>query len=480
MSTGKAFAVQLAPTFTPAPSIALNGVMTSVGHAATALAPVALGAAAAAGAVFLTRAALRGLATLDDVDQAAAREVAANRDEILAWDRVFAEVAVRNARILRLREMAASAPAEPFVYGCQTREKVIDWCRKTDVVLADAERWVADARILAAMAQPVSEPARIVRRRVERSLVHRMPAPEPVGPPTSSPTRPSTPTPSLTPSAEPSPTGLPTRPKSTMDWKVARQPVVDDILSKAVGKVSPDDFGLLTEKAADVLAQDSLRAMKTELDELYLMADRARRAQERRAADALLAAQWLVGLAPIADQPAGMSAYQLEIMAALRAVAAERRELDPALREAVEGLVGLAVAAAADRATMETFARELEALGYAVRVTDEGVGHALHLSATRPEWGDAHRATIEVRSGDLVAAFETVAADAAGRPDLHVQTWAKHVFEARDRAAEQGVRSGKVTMPGYPAPGDDTDSEAGQDVRASHRNQLRERPTPTC
>jgi len=470
MSTGKAFAVQLAPTFTPAPSIALNGVMTSVGHSLAALTPVALGAAAAAGAVFLTRAALRGLATLDAVDQVAAREVAANRDEILAWDRVFAEVAVRNARILRLREMAASAPAERFVYGCQTREKIIDWCRKTDVALADAERRVADARILAAMAQPVSEPARIVRRRVERSLVHRMPAPEPVGPPASSPTRPSTPTPSRTPSPEPSPPGPPTPTKSTMDWKAARQPVVDDILGKAVGKVSPDDF--------DVLAQDSLRAMKTELDELYLMADRARHAQERRAADALLAAQWLVGLAPLADQPAGMSAYQLEIMDALRAVAAERRELDPALREAVEGLVGLAVAAVADRATMETFARELEALGYAVEQTGEGAGQPLHLSATRPEWGDAHRATVEVRSGDLVAAFETVDADSAGRPDLHIQTWAKHLHEAKDRAAEQGVSSGTVSMTGYPERPDD--AEADEDVRAGDRNQLRERPTPTC
>jgi hypothetical protein len=467
MSCGKAFAVQLAPTFTPvAPSVTINGALTSLGNGLAAAAPIAAGAAAAAGAVFLTRAALRGLATLDERDRAAAGAVAANRAEAFAWDRVFAEVMIRNARIVRLREMTTSASPEPFVYGSETRDEVHDWCRQMDKTLADAERQVADARRRAALARRGSGPAEFVRRRVERTLVRREATPEPIGP--------------ATPARTSAPTAKPAEPPvmSTVDKKSPR-PVVDDILNKAVSNVSPDDFTQLTEKAAEVLAQDDLRTTKAELDELYLMADRARRAQERRESDALLAAQWLVALAPLADQPAGMSAFQAEILVALREAAAERRELDPSLREAATALAELAVTAAEDRAISAMFARELAALGYTVDVAD---GFSPQVSVSRPEWGDAHRATVDVRSGDLEATFETVADDATGRPDLHKAAWAEHIVEVKERAAEQGVRSGKLSMTDDPRPltrREDTDSGADEDIRASRPNQM-ERPTPTC
>lgn len=464
MSCGKAFAVQLAPTFTPvAPSVTINAALTSLGNGLAAAAPVVAGAAAAAGAVFLTRAALRGLATLDERDRAVAGEVAANQAESFAWDKVFAEVMIRNARIARLRGMTTSAPPEPFFYGCETRDEVRDWCRTMDKTLADAERQVADARMRAALARRGSGPAEFVRRRVERSLVQRGPAPEPTSP------------------TAPAPTPVEPPVSSTVD-KRSPQPVIDDILGKAARNVSPDDFTQLTEKAADVLAHDSLRTTKAELDELYLMADRARRAQERRESDALLAAQWLVGLAPLSGQPAGMSAYQAEILDALREVIAGCRELDPALREAAAALAQLAMTVAEDRAISAMFARELESLGYTVDVTDVGAGLALHVSATRPEWGDAHRATVEVRSGELEANFEMVAAGGTGRSDLHKAAWAEHLVAVKQRAAELGVRSGKLSMTDDPRPltrREDTDAGADEDTRASRPNQM-ERPTPTC
>jgi hypothetical protein len=454
MSCGKAFAVQLAPTFTPvAPSVTINGALTSLGNGLAAAAPVVAGAAAAAGAVFLTRAALRGLATLDERDRAVAGEVAANQAESFAWDKVFAEVMIRNARIARLRGMTTSAPPEPFVYGCETRDEVRDWCRTMDKRLADAERQVADVRMRAALARRGSGRAEFVRRRVERSLVQRGPAPEPNAPITPTPVEPPV--------------------SSTVD-KRSPQPVIDDILGKAVGNVSPDDFTQLTEKAADVLAQDDLRATRAELDELYLMADQARRAQERRESDALLAAQWLVGLAPLSAQPAGMSAYQAEILDALREVTAGRRELDPALREAAAALAQLAMTVAEDRAISAMFARELESLGYTV---DVGAGLSPHVSATRPEWGDAHRATVEVRSGELEANFETVAGG-TGRPDLHKAEWADHLVAVKQRAADLGVRSGKLSMTDDPRR-EDTGAEADEETRASRPIQM-ERPTPTC
>ena len=148
MSTGKAFAVQLAPTFAPVPHVSLSSLLGPV----SAAAPVVLGAAAAAGAVFLARAAFAGLDSYATTELAAAANASARRADTKAWDDAFAETMICNARLIRLREQAATMgdttqlPA-PFVYKGETCEQVHVAARDLDRLVSLAEKRQAGSRI---------------------------------------------------------------------------------------------------------------------------------------------------------------------------------------------------------------------------------------------------------------------------------------------------------------------------------------------
>jgi hypothetical protein len=436
------------------------------------VAPIAAAAAAAAGAVFLTRAALRRLGALDEAEDKKARQVAANHVELAAWDKTYAEVTIRNARIARLREKTRSASIavnipESFSQGAHTPDEVNEWCRKMDMELAAAEEKVADARVLAALAQPVSPPAEFVRRRVARTLVRRA-EPEALSRPETKPG------PAGSPSSD-SPPSTPTNPQPLPSL----QSTVDDILCKAADKVGPEDFAQLTEKATDVLAQEDRRAMRDELDDLFLMETQARKAQERRADDAAWAADWLVALAPLAHRPNHLSAHEKAVLDALRAVAAERREPDEALRLAVRGLANRSWAAAKDRAIIEMIKLELAALGYIVAATDDNTENHVHISAARPAWRDTHRASIRVRDGHLEADFVADEADATGF-DAHLTSWANDFDVIKRKADESWMRSGTLSSTGDPRSHNHSgDTDHKQARRAGRRTkQGKEMPIP--
>jgi hypothetical protein len=464
MSTGKAFAVNLAPTFAPTPSLSLAPALHAAGHAAIAAAPFVAAAAAAAGAVFLTRAALRGLGVASDKFDADAKERRENRTAAMAWEDVFAEVYIRNSRITRLRKLAATtkgtpAVLTPFVYSGQSLADLTTWCTDTDRSLQQAEKQLSDARIRAVLEQPASAPVRVVYERVKRSLVDYGPS-APSAPP-----------------APPTPTGPaadPVRDTRPIDL----QPLVDAILTGAAGSVSGDDLAALAAQAAEVLARQQPAAAKAHLDQLHLLATEARLRQERRTADSEAAAKWLIALAPLAEEPGKMSAYQRAMLARLEDVVAEREALDDNLREAAEGLARVATRAAADRAISTAFAQELALKGYAVTVTHGDSETPEHLCVSRTEWDGGH-ADVDIHAGDLEATFQ--AEGATGRVDLHVSDWAKDVGEVKRRTAETGVRSGKLVMVGHPdlaEPRLDAVADSDADSSTTTSPKPLERPTP--
>ena len=170
-----------------------------------------------------------------------------------------------------------------------------------------------------------------------------------------------------------------------------------------------------------------------------------------------------------------MTPYQHAVVAALRDVAGERRELDEDLRADVDDLVVPACQAAVDRATSTTVARELEALGYAVDVAFDADPPA-HLVVTHEKWGAAHRVDIDVRRGELNARFSTD--ENAASPawtDLFKAAWADDVDTLRANTAEHGVTSGAVWMTDDPRK---PDRPVVTDTGLRRRGEPRERAIP--
>ena len=457
MSYGKAGTMYLAPTFAPAPS--MLPASQALGHVFTAGLPVVAGVAAAAGAVFLTRAALQGLGAAAAINERDRASVGHERDEAIAWDRTFAEVSTRNARIVRLTQLAAAHSAqlppgwalpEQFSYRGQTREAVAQWCRTADDALSRAEPDVARLRIQVALAQPrVSEKEAAVRRRIADGLLQ-----------------------AAAPTGTPRPVPRPTPPPQHLG--IDLRPLVDDALEKAAAEVSAEDFALLTEQAATVLDPTGPRDPRTDLDQLYRIVADARRRQDRRAEDAALAARWLVALAPLEGQtqPTG---FQRGVLDALREVAAERRELDPTLRSEAEGLAAAAVRAAADRAISEIVAQELAVLGYDVEL-EQPDASTVQLSVGRREWGATHRASIEIGEGGLEAQFGEPDPQ-AGRVDLLLQQWARDVRHVYATAEQKGLRTGELVVHGDPGTPAET-AEPGH-RRPHNTPEMKARDTPS-
>jgi hypothetical protein len=451
----------LAPTFAPAPSMAvLPGASQAIGHVITAGLPVVAGVAAAAGAVFLTRAALQGLGVAAEINERDRASVAHERDEAIAWDRSFAEVSTRNARIVRLTQLAAAHSAqlppgwtlpEQFSYRGQTREAVAQWCRAADDALARAEPDVARLRIQVALAQlRVSEKEAAVRRRIADGLLR-----------------------AAAPTGTPRPVPRPTPPPQHLG--IDLRPLVDDALEKAAAEVSAEDFALLTEQAATVLDPTGPRDPRTDLDQLYRMVADARRRQDRRAEDAALAARWLVALAPLEGQTQPTD-FQRGVLDALREVAAERRELDPTLRSKAEGLAGAAARAAEDRAISEIVAQELAMLGYDVELEQAGSTSTVQLSVSRTEWGATHRASIEIGEGGLEAWYGKPDPQ-AGRTDLHLKRWAQDVRHVYATANQKGLRTGELVVDGDPETPVET-AESGR-RRPHTAPEMKARDTPS-
>ena len=503
MSQGKAWAVQLAPSFTPTPTLSLTPALHAAGHVLAAAAPFVLGAAAAAGAVFLTREALRGLGVLDEAERQAALAVSENRADVLAWDRTFAEVLVRNVRIARLTAQAtgvadSGATPSPFVYDGRPMAAVAQWCAATDAELEQAERRVAHARIHAAVHRPRSPQADVVYQRVARSLIGRAVRETPVAddaPPTSTPPPSTSPSPpAQTGPAGPVPVGprpdapsssgprplVPSNPPTRDPAPLDLQPVVDQILLSAMGSISGDELATLTDKAAEVLAQRRVTAAKTQLGELYVLAHDARLRQERRTTDATHAAMWLIALAPLEAQQDGANEHQLRVLAALREVLAERRELDPVLRCAAGDLVRLTEQAAADRAISTVFRRELHAMGYAVEVTHATPGSPERVAVTHPVRGAGHWIDIDVHGNDLDATFRQ--SGEVGQAPAFLANWVDDVVAARRAAAEHGVWNGELHISDDPRPPErrrPSDTTSDLDHRPKPARKPIERPIPT-
>jgi hypothetical protein len=234
------------------------------------------------------------------------------------------------------------------------------------------------------------------------------------------------------------------------------RPVVDQVLADARATVSADDYVLLTRQSRQVLSQRDPHEAKIHLEGFYLAAQDAAERQERRTANSREAAQLLVGLAPLLQEPATMNAHQRRLIAALREVVAERRDLDDELRAGVDTLVAPACRAAADRAKTMLLARELAELGYDVSVQSEADAPG-SLVATLLSWGSTHRVEIEIQQGELDAQF--ISSDNAVPAETRFlkARWAEDVHRLKDRMTSFGVSSTKLLMTDDP----DTVAQAG-------------------
>ena len=455
MSNGKQFGVYLTPSFVPTThAAAAPSVFASAGHGVAVAMPWIAGAAAAAGAVFVTRAALQAVGALHEAEERAMAEVLANQSESAAWHRTFADVLSCHSRIERLSVTAAGlagadrvrVPA-PLDFAGQPRSEVERWCRDADAELTRVERLVADRRVRAliesAEITPIGE---VLRERMRERLQDVSFANDPRVrlPDRPAPYRPSGPP----PGPAPRPPAQPVTGPPTEDPVTAVQTVLD------AGPVPAGEYAALLDKAEAVRAATDDPSRRRAQKALYLWAQELRKRQDRRAADAVRAADLLAGLTanaavarsvddgvpPLPDEHGAM-------LAELREVVAGERLLDAALLADARDMLRLAQRTAEDHAIATIFAEELAALGYDVAQQPGEAGRAPGLRVTHRDWNADHRAELVTAGGRLVARFRA-AENTATRPDVDRSIWAEDVRAARANVAARHVDCGPLHIDG--------------------------------
>jgi hypothetical protein len=365
MSCGKVITVGTTTTLAP-PGVSLGSAAGSaISSAATTVAPVLAGVAAAAGAVLLTRAALSGLAALDEKFTAMVEQRTAQEEEARRWQMTYADVLAHNARILRLRETARRLgpdvgpvpplpdPFDPQRGTTPTRDLVAlqAWCARVQASLDAAEAQLRTARFVAACGpQPGDTPAAVrARERLHRELARNGRLVE---------QRRRDDTGHRTSSVDPAPgrAGAAARPDA-----VARlRTTVDGLLSGLVDDVSPEDYVVLTTEAEAVLDAPDRGAAADALDLLFYHAQQCREAQKDRARNAAQAAEYLAAIDGPGPLPRGAEA----VVARLHAVVADEASLDDALRSSADLLLRWRAKDTEDRYTLEAVRAAFELSGY--------------------------------------------------------------------------------------------------------------------
>jgi hypothetical protein len=167
VSYGKVTYLNVAPTLSPpftGPPIGsmASHAAASAGHAVAVAAPWLAGAAAAAGAVLLTRAALGGMIKLADGHEARTEELIRQRRDERVWQYAYADVLARNTRITRLGRQAAASPSgagpaptlpDPLDPAAAQLDlaAIQAWCRTADAALDRAGEQLAARRRAAAL-----------------------------------------------------------------------------------------------------------------------------------------------------------------------------------------------------------------------------------------------------------------------------------------------------------------------------------------
>jgi hypothetical protein len=446
MSYGKSFGISLSSGFVPPVSASAgsagsaaaggagHGLASSLASGASAALPFVAGAAVAAGAVFLTRAALRGLVQAADTQKGQHEQTIQDRTEAVAWEKSFAQVMARNIRIERLRGTIGALSGDhsdvpkAFVYAGQDIHALGRWCDATDQALLLAEGELSRLRVKAALAHPDVRSDEAAARRRSRAVVssgitrlehylfdedekafHR----------------------EVVPGVGPSSRRSDVVPKT-----------VAIVLQRLDGAVSPDDQVRCLTQADIVLSTKNTEDQFLELHIFQRMADAAIAEQARRAADAAEAAQLLIGLA-VLDQSSA-SAHVRRVLQGLRAVAAEQEEMSPVLRSSAHGLAERAVRTAQDACVLANLRQVFDSLAYDVSSAD---GTTIVLKQSK----QAGQATLTVDRGRVEAAFRADP-QARGRVDLQRDAWRETVEKAIGVLGDQALTVDGIVFDGVAVP----------------------------
>jgi hypothetical protein len=483
MSTGKAVGVSLAPSFSPASMTAgASSLGHSVGAGLSAAAPAILGAAAAAGALFLTRAALQGLASYAETEANAEQDLQARRSEADRYQQAYAQVAVREARLVQLTQLVTEVSGGPgklnqnrlghlparLVHTGQSPQELLEWCEAIDPQITVLREQLQRERLRVALVARRGESA-TAHAQAARSLVPRLSALEV----------------ELTalpgPSAPPSPR-MPTEPVTgSRPAPSEREEVVEHLLRGFAGAVDPDDFGRALDLAERALQPKEESAASMAMNELYLHYQQSLERRRHQEQDALAAAGLLLALESLdragpepETDPFSRAAFREAVRARLRDVVAYRRRMDDELRETASDLAAVAARTAEDRAIAAALAAELGRLGFEVDVpaeTEAGV----EMSCRGEDWKD-HHVRIGVSGTQVTAQMQGTDGSAAFH--RHLSDWHVGIRTAVDEVGRRDMVVDELKVIGAPAPPEQSRSAAATDKRRRRRDTERARETP--